>query len=65
MITSRWELDAFIYFFLAIFVWTIGKIIWAWWKDRRRWKAMRPYYGKPYDASTKTYRPNVDLRRMK
>ena len=65
MITSRWEFDAFIYLFLGIVIWTIGEFLYAYWKDRRRWKAVRPYYGKPYDASTKPYRPNVDLRRTR
>lgn len=65
MITDRWEFDAFLYLFLAIVLWTIIEFCWAYWKDHRRWKSVRPYYGKMYDASTKTYRPNVDLRRTR
>lgn len=65
MITDHWDVDFFILFFLAIFLWTVGEIVWAWWKDRRRWRAVKPYYGRPYDASTNHYRPNVDLRRTR
>ena len=41
-------------------------ILTAWLRDFLRWRNIRPYYGRPYDASdSHTYRPNVDLRRTR
>jgi len=60
-----WEFQALTWAFVAIVAYIVGEFIFACWKDYRRWKAVRPYYGKPYDASQKMYRPNVDLRRTR
>lgn len=58
MITARWEVDAFIYLLIALVLWTICEFCWAYWRDRRRWRGVQGYYGRPYDASV-GYRPNM------
>jgi len=63
--TRYWELDLYIYLVLCSFVLVGLLVLRAWWQDRKKWRAVKPYYGKPYDASVTTYRPNVDLRRVR
>ena len=48
--TRYWELDLYIYLVLCSFVLVGLLVLRAWWQDRRKWRAVKPYYGKPYDA---------------
>ena len=60
-----WELYMITAGFALLTVWIIVELCYVAYKDYKKWKAVRPYYGKPYDASSRDYRPNVDLRRMR
>jgi hypothetical protein len=63
--SAHWELFAFLALFLGLLLVLVGLVAVAWYQDRKRWRAVAPYYGKAYDASSRTYRPNVDLRRVR
>ncbi len=62
--TPYWYLWALLGCFILFALCIAIEIAWAYWKDRQRWKAVAPYYGRPYHASGE-YRPNVDLRRTR
>lgn len=62
---EHWE----IYFWFAVagfvLLLIIVSAVHAWLDDRRRWRHVQRYYGKPYDASASAYRPNVYVRRTR
>lgn len=57
--TTHWEVFAFVVLMLALFVACVISVIVEWIKDRRKWRQVKPYYGKPYDASSPGVRPNI------
>ena len=61
--TQYWE---YLVIILSLVLLLAGLIFVAWLQDYRRWKDVAPYYGRTYDASdSRTYRPNIDLRRTR
>jgi hypothetical protein len=65
IMSAHWEFYALSWLAFVGFVWLAILVIVAWVRDRKRWRAVQPYYGRPYDASEGKYRPNVDLRRVR
>jgi heme/copper-type cytochrome/quinol oxidase subunit 2 len=62
--THYWEFDILILFFLVMLLYVLGEFAYAWWRYRKRWKAVKPHYGSVYDASSQRQpRPNVRLIR--
>lgn len=61
--THNWEYLAIL---ISLVLLLVSMIFLAWLRDYRRWKNVAPYYGRIYDASdSRTYRPNIDLRRTR
>lgn len=59
-----WEFKAIVCLFLALLIMTVCSVVKAWIVDRRKWRKVQPYYGRPYDASVQMhYRPNIRLTR--
>lgn len=63
MLTEFWEFKLFGWLVLALVAVIAALVGVAWWQDRRKWRSIQPYYGKPYDASNEKYRANVRLVR--
>lgn len=57
----HWELFAFGVLGLGLLAIGVASVVVAWIKDRQRWRAVQPYYGRPYDASS----PRPNIRRVR
>jgi hypothetical protein len=63
--SAHWELFAFLALFLGLLLVLVGLVAVAWYQDRKRWRNVPRHMGSTYDASSRPYRPNVDLRRVR